>query len=281
MPGPAHYRGAVTPLDTDAVLGLLQEVAAEVIDPRFRALSEGEVHEKNPGDLVTVADHEAEVLITRALLASYPDAVVLGEEAYAQDPGLLDRFAAAGAAGAGGHAFTVDPVDGTKNFVHGSPDHAVMVAEVRDGVVTRSWIWQPQHGDAYVAERGAGALRNGEPLTTTPPVDAPATWRVTTSRRRWLGRGIPGLRPFELTWVCCGVDYPHLVAGDTDALLYGHANPWDHAPGALLLAEAGGHTGRLDGGPFDPTEQGPALVAAADRATYDEIVARATEHPLG
>ena len=126
-------------MDTDAVLTMLQDVAEQVINPRFRSLDAGEVHEKRPGDLVTAADHEAEVLITAALLDAYPDAVVLGEEAYAQDPALLGRFSTAD------HAFTVDPVDGTKNFVHGSKDHAVMVAEVRDGQVTRSWIWHPQH----------------------------------------------------------------------------------------------------------------------------------------
>ena len=83
---------------------------------------------------------------------------MLGEEATATDDALLDRFRDAD------HAFTVDPVDGTKNFVHGSPDHAVMAAELRGGEVVRSWIWQPQHGTAYVAERGAGAWRNGERL---------------------------------------------------------------------------------------------------------------------
>ena len=71
------------PLSTDAVLELMQSVAAEVITPRFRSLSESQIDEKRPGDLVTVADHEAEELITRALLEAYPDAVVLGEEAYA------------------------------------------------------------------------------------------------------------------------------------------------------------------------------------------------------
>ena len=104
---------------------------------------------------MTVADREAEVLITRVLSAAYPDAVVLGEEAHAGDPALMGRYLAAG------HAFTVDPVDGTKNFVHGSADHAVMVAETRGGRAVRSWIWQPQHGLGYAAELGAGCYRNG------------------------------------------------------------------------------------------------------------------------
>ena len=59
--------GIVT-LSTEAVLELLQSVAAEVITPRFRSLSSAQIDEKKPGDLVTVADHESEELITRALL---------------------------------------------------------------------------------------------------------------------------------------------------------------------------------------------------------------------
>src|SRR3978361_1305555 len=137
-------------LSTEAVLELMQSVAAEVITPRFRRLSDAQIDEKRPGDLVTVADREAEELLTRAILDAYPDAVVLGEEAFAEDPDLLPRFRAAD------HGFTVDPVDGTKNFVNGSPDHAVMIAEVVDGVTVRGWIWQPEHETAWVAEHGGG-----------------------------------------------------------------------------------------------------------------------------
>ncbi|WP_408896347.1 inositol monophosphatase family protein [Nocardioides sp. R1-1] len=251
-------------MDTAAVLTLLQDVAAEVINPRFRALADEQVAEKNPGDLVTVADHESEALITAALQAAYPDALVLGEEAMAADPGLLERFADAE------HAFTVDPVDGTKNFVHGSPDHAVMVAEVLRGEVTRGWIWQPQHAASYVAERGGGAWHNGERLSVaTAPHGVP----FRTARRSWVGRELDGLGALELTWACCGIDYPHLIAGDARALLYSRSMPWDHLPGGLILAEAGGVIGQHDGSPWRPQALSGGLVAAPDRATYDAVVA--------
>ncbi|QWC85790.1 inositol monophosphatase [Nocardioidaceae bacterium] len=255
-------------MDTDAVLAMLQEVAAEVVTPRFRALDEDEVSEKNPGDLVTVADREAEELITARLRAAYPDAMVLGEEAVAADASLLTRFAEAE------HAFTVDPVDGTKNFVKGSPDHAVMAAELQGGAVVRSWIWQPQHEHAYVAEHGAGAWRDGERLTRPDRTDTRAEdLRGVTSRRSWLGRAIGTLRALELTWVCCGVDYPKLVEGAADYALFAKAKPWDHAPGQLLLAEAGGVVGTFTGDAYAPqrTDDGAGLVAAGDRETYDLV----------
>ncbi|MBM9459338.1 inositol monophosphatase [Nocardioides sp. zg-536] len=250
-------------MDTDAVLALLRDVAAEVITPRFRALAASEIAEKNPGDLVTVADRESEELITAALLAAYPDAVVLGEEAVATNPSLLDRFEDAE------HGFTVDPVDGTKNFVHGSPDHAVMVAEVRRGEVVRAWIHQPQHEVSYVAERGAGAWRNGEPLRVAADTDAP----YRTARRQWVGRELPGLGTLELTWACCGVDYPQLIAGAARALVYNRSMPWDHLPGGLILTEAGGVLGDHDGQPLGAGKLGGGIVAAPDRATYDAVVA--------
>ncbi len=250
-------------METDDVLDLLREVAEKVINPRFRSLEDNEIAEKNPGDLVTVADREAEVLITDALRAAYPGALVLGEEATAADPSLMERFFAAE------HAFTVDPVDGTKNFVKGSPDHAVMAAEVRAGEVVRSWIWQPQHHAAYVAERGAGAWHDGVRLVRPPVGEA---LRGVTARRRWLGRALGALRALELTWVCSGVDYPKLCEGEADYAVYAKGKPWDHAPGSLLLTEAGGFVGTSDGHEYRPQEGIPqVLVSAADRATYDVV----------
>ena len=255
-------------MQTDEVLSLLKDVADEVINPRFRALAAVEVHEKRPGDLVTDADREAEVLITAALTAAYPEAAILGEEAYAGDPDLLRRYAAAE------HAFTVDPVDGTKNFVHGSKDHAVMVSETVGGEAVRAWIWQPQHELAYVAERGGGTYRqdsDGSQRLTVPTPEGVGL-RGRTSRRKWIGRSLRGLEPLTLTWVSCGIDYPKLVEGEADYILYAKSSPWDHAPGSLLLAEAGGLLGTTAGQSYSPRDlTPPGLVAAGSPAAYEQV----------
>lgn len=253
-------------MDTEDVLCLLQEVAETVVNPRFRALGEGQVQEKAPGDLVTVADREAEAAITDRLQAAYPRAVILGEEASALDPGVARAYASAD------HAFTIDPVDGTKNFVHGSPDHALMVAELRAGECVRSWIYQPQHHRSCVAERGAGAFSDGQRMVRPPVSTDLHRIRAVTARRGWPGRMLGDIGPLELTWVCCGVDYPHLVDGDADVALYSGTNPWDHAPGTLLVTEAGGHVGTFDGAAYDPRRSDGGLVVAGDRATYDRVL---------
>ncbi|WP_139983913.1 inositol monophosphatase family protein [Nocardioides litoris] len=225
-------------MDTDEVLALLRRVAAEVVEPRFGALAEGEVESKGrPHDLVTVADREAEVLIAAELRRAWPSAVVLGEEAASADPSLLRGWADAP------HAFTVDPVDGTRQFVAGSPDHATMVAELRSGEVVRSWIWQPQHRTAYVAERGAGAWRDGVRLQVRP------------------GRA----RRLRGTATCCGIDYPRLAQGEAGWTVWPKTKPWDHAPGSLLLTEAGGWVGSPTGRAYRPGAPPRVLVARAAR----------------
>lgn len=245
------------------MLELLQDVADRIVRPRFRSLSEGQVMEKNPGDLVTVADREAEVAITDVLRSAYPDALIVGEEAVAADPAILRR------AGDAGHWFTVDPIDGTKNFVHGSPDHAVMVAELQGPTVTRSWIWQPEHQLAYVAELGSGAWCGDRRLTIGRSARQPDG---RTSWRREVGQSLGGdLPPMTLTWASCGIDYPKLVEGETDYIVYGGTMPWDHAPGSLLLTEAGGVVGYPDLAPYDPTTLRKPLIAAGSPEIFEQV----------
>ena len=249
-------------MQTDAVLDLLQEVGEQVVTPRFRALSAEQVMEKNPGDLVTVADREAEVLLTERLRAAYPGVLIVGEEAVAGDASLLT------AARTEPDFFTIDPIDGTKNFVHGSVDHAMMIGEVRGGVPVRAWIWQPEHRQAYVAERGAGAYRDGVRLPQRTAGD-PADGR--TSDRRNIGRAPQGLEKLTLTWVSCGIDYPKLAVGECDFVLYRSVMPWDHIPGSLIMSEVGGRVGYLDGCDYEAGSLAKPLLAAATPDLFEQV----------
>src|SRR5262249_31532208 len=111
-------------VDPAAVIALMREVAATHILPRFRKLAAHEIHEKAPGNLVTIADLEAERALTPALTALIPGSLVVGEEAVAHDPAILDRLAG------DDPVWVVDPVDGTQNFTKAVPCFAVIVALV-------------------------------------------------------------------------------------------------------------------------------------------------------
>lgn len=240
-------------MSTEQVADLIREVTDQIITPRFRALAPEEVIQKKPGDLVTVADREAEIELTAAFRAATPTALVVGEEATFADPTALAGLAAAE------HAWVIDPVDGTRNFASGSDDFGVMIAEVRRGEATRGWIWQPRHDAFYVVERGGGATCNGESLPRLAPRAQPWQVAVWPRARR---DDLAGLR-MRPTRGACAVDYPALARGELDALAYRSIHPWDHLAGALLVSELGG-VARIDGQPYRPGSTGAALVVAAD-----------------
>lgn len=256
-------------MDTAAVSEAIVEVCARVILPRFRSLASEEIEQKRPGDLVTVADKQAEAELTRILGAATPGALVIGEETVFGSPGLVDGLPVAE------RAWVIDPVDGTRNFVAGSPDFGVMVAEVRGGVTVRGWIWQPLHERLYIAERGAGATLNGAQLPAMTPRRRP--WRAGVWPRA-SRTGARGFR-FEPTRGACAVDYPRLAQGSVDALAYRSVNPWDHLPGTLLVREVGGEAA-VDGRRYAPGVTGHRLVVGASVEILEAVDAALPESAL-
>ncbi|MET8700584.1 inositol monophosphatase family protein [Kitasatospora sp. NPDC058032] len=255
----------------EKVAEIIAEASAEAVEPRFRALAAGEVMEKAPGEVVTVADREAEVIIARRLRELLPVPVV-GEEAVAADPALGRALHAEPA------VWLVDPVDGTANFVAGRPEYAVMVSLVRDGRTVASWIRHPVTATTYTAELGAGAWRDGHRLTRTPAAADPAKWRgsvksrfLDPARRRLIEANSAAFGELGPGRHAAGVEYPDVVEGAMDFLLYWRTLPWDHAPGSLLLTEAGGRAARFDGTPYAPEPPGgeDGLLVAADPATWE------------
>lgn len=251
---------------TDEVLELMRQVAAEVITPRFKALGGDQVDQKSPGDYVTIADQEAEQLITAALHDRVPGCLVVGEEASFADPRVMTGLASAEI------AYTVDPVDGTSNFVRGSTTYAVMIAEVRSGQVTRSWIYHPEFDRAYVAERGAGVELDGQPLTR-PQLNDPLRGGGAKKSRAEFDFD-PGFAQMSDSNYCAGFDYPQLIAGQTDFFCYRRAKPWDHLPGLLMVTELGGTTLEVDRTPYGPAT-GPRSTIVT--SLYPEIATQVTK----
>lgn len=124
-------------IDVDTVSDLIRDVSARVIDPRFRTLHDHQIHQKKPGDFVTDADRQAECELGAAV-TKYAGGIVVGEESAFADPTILDAVSDADL------AWVIDPIDGTKNFVHGSVITAscllssAVVKQSEDGYGSRS-----------------------------------------------------------------------------------------------------------------------------------------------
>jgi fructose-1,6-bisphosphatase/inositol monophosphatase family enzyme len=255
----------------DEVAEIMRDVSGEVIEPRFTALRDVDIRSKSPGELVTVADEESEHLLRTRLGQLIPEAVFIGEEGFSGSADLPDALQKQ-------QVWLVDPLDGTANFVAGSPLWAVMIALVTRGETTAAWIWLPMAKVMYQAERGSGAARNGVPIIRHPApsvaadlrgsvlarfLDASTAARVASNRPRFGSVG-PGT-------TSAGVDYPMLVEGTQDFVMFWRTLPWDHAPGALLVSECGGFVGRLDGEAYSPIQAGTGLLAAADRKAWQVV----------
>jgi fructose-1,6-bisphosphatase/inositol monophosphatase family enzyme len=247
----------------DRVEALLREVAATVVLPRFGHLDPSEIREKSPGDLVTTADRDAERLLTAGLLDLAPDSTVVGEEAVAADPSLLDRLAGPGP------AWLVDPIDGTTNYAAGREPFAMMVALVRDGRTVAACILDPASGVAATAELGSGAYLGGT-RTIAPRQPRPAaqlrgmsTTRYTPSAvRAEIAKSTPTVGQVHSGRMCAGYEYPAIVRDEQQFAFFWRMLPWDHAPGILFVEEAGGVAWHLDGTPYDPTASGVGVLIA-------------------
>ncbi|WP_052462569.1 inositol monophosphatase family protein [Nigerium massiliense] len=248
-------------MKTQTVTDAIQEVAAREILPRFRTLHGDEIVEKHPGDLVTVADRRAEVELTAILRDYHPDALVVGEESVFDDPGILEGLPEAE------HAWVIDPVDGTNNFARGSADFGVMVVECAHGLPVRSWIWQPVHERMFVAERGNGVTLNGRPLR---PMGGPQRPLRAAAGPRSLQHHSERLtvRP---TVGSCAIDYPDVLTGKIDAVVYRSQNPWDHLPASLMIRELGGRAALNTGEDYRAGVASPLLISACTPDAWDIV----------
>lgn len=251
---------------------LLREVAEAAVLPRHRRLVEGQVEEKSPGELVTVADREAEVLLSAGLFRMLPGVPVLGEEAASADPALLRLLTT------NTRCWLIDPIDGTADFVAGSDELAMMIALVEGGETVAAWIHHPVAGTTYIAERGAGTYLDDERLVVTDAAKPLSqlsgialTRFLSPPRKAAVERGSARMTDVAHGPAAAGFAYPRITTGSLDFALFWRTLPWDHAPGALLVTEAGGVAAHLDGQSYRPGRSQEGLLVAAGQTCWTHV----------
>lgn len=189
---------------------------------------------KGHQDFLTATDAEVEELIRRRLGELFPGDSFFGEE---------------GGGSFGRDVWVVDPIDGTANFARGIPHFAISIAFVRDNRVEIGVIYNVMHAELYTAQRGRGAILNGEAIRVSgladirqatveagwssrlppePYVDAVSNLKKAGANVRRAGSGTLGLA--------------YVADGRTDAYCELHINSWDVLAGLLIVEEAGGWT---------------------------------------
>ncbi len=250
---------------------LLKTVATEEILSRFRRLEDEDITEKGPGDLVTTADRRTEDRLSGLLRGVLPGSTVVGEEAVSAEPRLLSWL------GGDAPVWILDPLDGTSNFVRGDKRFATIVALACNQRTLAAWIYAPAVGLMAVARAGEGATLNGSPISVAAPRPLSEVEIIVThpdyqkpEDRRSLTRVERHLTTKPCTGV--GLTYIELASGQESAAVFTWDNPWDHAAGLLLHAEAGGFSAMVNGGPFSLIgDHELPLVVASDRGTIEDL----------
>jgi fructose-1,6-bisphosphatase/inositol monophosphatase family enzyme len=258
---------------TRQVHALMREAAEKAILPRWQTLAAHEVQEKAADDAVTIADTEAEEILSEGLAKLLPEAAIVGEEAAHADPALLGRLGDA-------LCWIVDPLDGTNNFAHGKPPFGVLVALSEGGETVAGWIYDPLSGRFCHAARGNGAFIGEERITArtsgaTPPIAAISLVFADPARRAAL---LTHIAPhYDLVDIprCAAEQWPRLALGINDISVFERTHAWDHAAGVLFLNEAGGLAARPDGSPYRVDEPGrTGLLGAASPGLWEQLAVR-------
>ncbi|TPK19283.1 inositol monophosphatase [Mesorhizobium sp. B2-5-9] len=206
----------------------------------FRDLDSLTIESKGHQDLVSQADREVELFIRAAIAADYPQDGIIGEEH-------------ASVAGSTGHAWIIDPIDGTANFVRGIPAWCVVIACARDGETIVGVIHEPSTGETFHGRLGGGAFVNGRPIKTSA---------ATSLQEGSVGTGFSNRAEAENIAVLIkkilaegGVFFrnasgalmlAYVASGRLLGYVEEHMNPWDCLAGMLLIEEAGGTVLKAD-----------------------------------
>lgn len=213
---------------------------------------------------VTCADQEAERLITEHIICRYPSHAVLGEEQGHKQGDADVRW-------------IIDPIDGTKNFLRGVPLWGTLIGVEVNKVPSVGVIYLPGLDEMVCGALGEGARWNGRPARVSQVSNLSDAALVCTHVRNAQSRSdvyenLASQVKFDRDWGDA-YGYALVATGRAEIMLDAVINPWDIAPMAPILAEAGGHFSTWSG---EKTIWGPDAVATNGKlsAKVLEIMSR-------
>jgi myo-inositol-1(or 4)-monophosphatase len=248
------------------------EAGAQVLKHYFTSKNLKISNKEGINNLVTKADHAAEKAIMDTIKESFPDHYILSEEA---GEIIMDSQ----------YKWIIDPIDGTVNYAHGIPICCVSIAVEHNGKMVLGAVFNPFLKEFFIAERGKGALLNGDAIKVSGETEVSKACLVTGFPytyldmpngplevfERFIRRGVPvrrlGSAALDLCWV---------AAGRFDGFYEHKLQAWDSAAGFLVVEEAGGKVTDYQGNPYSVYQ--PQILATNGRI-HEEMVKWINEVP--
>ncbi|ASJ75844.1 inositol monophosphatase family protein [Granulosicoccus antarcticus] len=213
--------------------GIVAEAAQSALT-LFHDRDNLDIEVKGLQDWVSNADKSVEDQIRAAIGDSFPDDSIVGEE--------HDNVT-----GSSGFTWVIDPIDGTTNFVNGTPGWCVVLACVQNDQTVCAVICDPVSNENYTGQRGQGAFLNGRRLqahaanslsdgtlgvghnSRIPPEPTLTLLTQLLNRQGLFRRGGSG-----------ALDLAYVAAGRLIGYVEPHMNAWDCLASLLFIEEAGG-----------------------------------------
>ncbi|MFZ2507432.1 MAG: inositol monophosphatase family protein [Steroidobacteraceae bacterium] len=212
-------------------------LAAAVCIRKYFGSQQLGVERKQDGSPVTLADQEAEAVVRAHLLSRAVTGPldILGEEQGMTGQGTRWRW-------------TVDPIDGTRSFIHSVPLFGTMIAlqDMQDGRPVLGVIHLPMLGLTYAGARGQGVSCNGRALRlpeSVPLEDAIIgvgdVAQFVAANRFADYRRLSEIHGYVRGYTDC-FGHGLVISGALGAMMDPALNPWDILPTHALIEEAGG-----------------------------------------
>ncbi len=203
-----------------------------------------QVKAKRANDFVTEIDRAAEAAIIEVVQKAYPDHAILAEES-----GLIHSEKQE-------YRWIIDPLDGTTNFIHGFPQYCVSIGVEHRGKLAHGVVYDPARNELFTASQGRGAFLNDRRIRVSKcqklqdgligtgfPFKELARADRYLKQLRNLMQNSSGVRRAG----AAALDLAYVACGRLDGFWELGLSPWDMAAGALLIQEAGGLVGDLQG----------------------------------
>lgn len=215
---------------------------------------------------VTRADRESEAIIRRHIARAYPHHSILGEEG-----GLKE--------GDPDHRWIVDPIDGTKSFIHGVPIYGVLIGVEVRGKASVGVAYFPALDEILTAADGLGCRWNGKRTHVSKVSKLDDAILLVSDTKMTMERSdaytrLAARTRFQRTWGDC-YGYLLVATGRAEIMLDPVMNPWDCAPFLPILREAGGHFTDWTG---KPTIRGKDSVAT-NAALHKKVLGVLRKYP--
>lgn len=218
----------------DFCIALTQEAGAQLLKSRDREF-EVQIKDHNPRDLVTNIDVELSTFISTKIKAAFPEHHIHSEE----DPS--DEM--------GEFTWTIDPIDGTNNFVRNIPHFSVCIGLLKNGVPELGAVYNPISKELFSFQKGEGAFLNGKPIQVSAVHDLAQAEALFSGGGRNTAMHAWGVHAYQVLLEKVGkrgllgssaLDVCFVAAGRVEACIYGTMSVRDISPALGILIEAGG-----------------------------------------